>query len=214
MNEAWEEVSMEGPDPKVLMGDPEKTALLVVDMQNDFVLPGAPLATPRGMEIIPFIAGFAREARRRGFPVIYTQEMHRADGSDFGIELCFEPPHCLEGTDGLEVVAGLDPQPGDIRIRQKRRYNAFFGTELDVVLRSRGIQNLLITGVCTDICVTATVHQARDLDYRCFVIEEGVDGTSPERHDAALLCMSHVFAYVGKAAEIGAMFGLNVEEAA
>jgi nicotinamidase-related amidase len=201
---------MGSPDPYKLRGAPERTALLVIDMQNDFVLPGAPLATPRAMEIVPVIASFAEAARKKGLPVIFTQEMHRPDGSDFGIELAFEPPHCLEGTRGVEIVDDLAPRTGDIRVQHKRRYNAFFGTDLDTVLRCRGVENLLVTGVCTDICVISTVHHARDLDYRCFVIREGVDGTTPERHRAALLCMEHVFAYVGEAAEIAELFDLEV----
>jgi nicotinamidase-related amidase len=202
---------MEGPDPRALMGAPDNTALLIVDMQNDFVLPGRPLATPKAMDIIPVIAALANEARGKGWPVIYTQEMHRPELTDFGIEGYFEPPHCLEGTDGPELVDGLDAQPGDIRIQRKRRYNAFLGTDLDLVLRNQGIQNLLVTGVCTDICVISTVQHARNLDYRCFVIEEGVDGTTPERHQAALLCMSHVFAYVGRLEEIAQLFGLSLD---
>lgn len=198
------------PHAMSLIGDVEKTALLIVDMQNDFVSPGAPLATPRGTEIIAVIADLAAEARGRGFPVVYTQEQHRDDGSDFGIELCFEPPHCIEGSGGDDIVAGLEAEREDVLIQRKRRYDAFLGTDLDLCLRLRGIENLLITGVCTDICVIATVHHARNLDYRCFVVEDGVDGTSLERHQAALLCMSHVFAHVAKSEEIGELFGLDV----
>lgn len=198
------------PNPRELMGDPEKTVLLVIDMQNDFVRPGAPLAAPRGMAIIPVIASLAGEARRRGFPVVYTREQHRADRSDYGIELFFEPPHCTEGSGGDEIVQELAPRPADVVISGKRRYDAFQGTDLDAWLRANGTQNLLITGVCTDICVISTVQRARNLDFRCFVIEEGVAGTSADRHEAALRCMSHVFAYVGKAEEIGGLFGLNV----
>jgi biuret amidohydrolase len=201
---------MVGPDPKRLMGKRENTALLVVDMQNDFVRPGAPLATPRGEEVIPVIAAFIAEARRNRWPVIFTQELHRADHSDFGIELAFEPPHCLEGSEGAEIVSELAPEPQDVRIRNKRRYNAFSGTDLDTWLRANAIENLLVTGVCTDVCVISTVHAARDLDYRVFVIEEGVDGTTAERHSAGLLCMGHVFAYVGKARDIADLFGLDI----
>jgi nicotinamidase-related amidase len=201
---------MSGPDPKELMGDPTKTALLIIDMQNDFVLSGRPIATPKGMTIVPTIAALAAQARSLRLPVIYTQEQHRADGSDFGIELCFEPPHCLEGSAGDDVVEDLEPQQGDVTIRRKRRYDAFLGTDLDQTLRLLGTQNLIVTGVCTDICVLATVAHARNLDYRCFVVEDGVAGTSEERHQAALLCMSHVFAYVGPAADITPRFGINV----
>lgn len=195
-------------DVHALIADPERTALLVVDMQNDFVLPGRPIAAPGALDVAEVIADLATRSRARGFPVIYTQEMHRADHADFGIELHFEPPHCIEGTDGPDVIDRLAPQPGDIRITGKRRYDAFLGTDLDLALRAAGAQNLIVTGVCTDICVAATVQHARNLDYRCFVVREAVAGTSAERHEAALLNMAHVFAYVGSADECRSVFGL------
>jgi nicotinamidase-related amidase len=202
---------MSKPDPLELRGRPDRTALLVIDMQNDFVLPGAALATPRAMAIVPLVAALTREARANGYPVIFTREQHRPDGSDYGIELCFEPRHCEEGMGGDEIVEGLEPEPGDLVILRKRRYDAFLGTDLDLWLRNHGIENLLVTGVCTDICVISTVQHARNLDYRVFLIEDGVDGTSAERHRAALLCMSHVFAYVGKARDIAPLFGMDVQ---
>ncbi|HUY49451.1 MAG TPA: isochorismatase family cysteine hydrolase [Streptosporangiaceae bacterium] len=189
-----------------LVRTPEKTALLVIDMQNDFVIPGAPVAAPGAPEIMPLIADLASRSRAKGFPVVFTQEMHRADGSDFGIELEFEPPHCLEGTPGLDIVDDLAPEPGDRLIRNKRRYDAFLGTDLDFVLRGAGAENLIVTGVCTDVCVISTVQHARNLDYRCFVAADAVAGTSPERHAAALLCMEHVFANVGSGKEIAELF--------
>lgn len=197
-----------------LQGDPQRTALLVIDMQNDFVLPGAPVHTPGGLELVPLISDLATQARALGLPVIFTQEMHRADHSDFGIELTFEPPHCLEGTPGADVVAGLEPQAGDVRITGKRRYDAFLGTDLDLALRVRGVENLLVTGVCTDICVISTVHHARNLDYRCFVLSDAVAGTTPQRHEAALACMEHVFGYVGTTAQIVPAFGMAAPVAA
>jgi len=189
--------------------DPERTALLVIDMQNDFLLHDAPVPAPGGLDLVPVISGVAEACRRAGYPVVFTQEMHRADLSDFGIELDFEPPHCLEGTGGMQVVTGLEPHPGDILIRRKRRYDAFLGTDLDLALRSRGVENLLVTGVCTDICVISTVHHARNLDYRCVVLRDAVAGTSPERHEAALLCMEHVFARLSTSAEAALVFGLG-----
>jgi len=95
-----------------------------------------------------------------------------------------------------------------VRIRGKRRYDAFLGTDLDLALRLRGVENLLVTGVCTDICVISTVHHARNLDYRCFVLSDAVAGTTAQRHDAALACIGHVFGYVGAVAEIAPAFGL------
>jgi biuret amidohydrolase len=195
---------------EALQGDPSKTALLVVDMQNDFLLLDAPVMVPGGLELRPLIAGVAEQCRDAGFPVIYTQETHRADHADFGIELNFEPAHCLEGSGGEDIVGGLQVDARDIVIRNKRRYNAFLGTELDLVLRTRGVENLIVAGVCTDICVISTVHHARNLDYRCFVLSDGTAGTTAERHEAALLCMSNAFAYVGDATQVLPAFGLRV----
>jgi nicotinamidase-related amidase len=201
---------MDGSELRRFLRHPDRTALLVIDMQNDFLLSDAPVHTPRGLELVPTIARLARSCREAGFPVAFTQEMHRADLSDFGIELDFEPPHCLEGTPGMDLVAGLDPEPGDLRIKGKRRYDAFLGTDLDLALRVRGVENLLVTGVCTDICVICTVHHARNLDYRVVVLEDAVAGTTAERHEAALACMAHVFARVSTVAEAAPVFGLAV----
>ena len=173
---------------------PQASALLIIDTQNDFLLPGAPVAAPGGLELVPAMSRLARRARLAGAPVVFTQEAHRPDGSDFGIEAFFEPMHCVEGGTGIEIVDGLSPEPDDIVITGKRRYDAFLGTDLDTVLRLRGIENLVVAGVCTDVCVSATVQHARNLDYRCLVLRDATAGTSPQRHEAALLCLDLVFA--------------------
>lgn len=195
-------------DPRHFITSPQATALLIVDMQNDFVLPGAELSTPHAVDIIPSIVTLADACRTNGFPVIYTQEEHRPGLEDFGIEGSFESPHCLEGTPGGAIVNGLQPKEQDYIIAPKRRYDAFFGTELDLLLRCLKVENLLFAGVCTDICVISTVYHARNLDYRCYVVEDAVDGTSVERHEAALLCMSHVWAMTGTSRQAAEIFDL------
>jgi nicotinamidase-related amidase len=182
--------------------DPQRAAVIVIDMQRDFLDASAPIATPGGRDLIPGINRLTARARLLGMPVIFTQEMHRADKSDFGIELEFEPPHCLEGTPGMELVEQLDVEPTDYRILNKRRYDAFLGTELEMLLQARHIENLIVVGVCTDICVASTVQHARNLDFRCYVVRDCVAGTSVERHEAALLCLSHVFGYVVSLADM------------
>lgn len=185
----------------------DPTALLVIDMQRDFLDPGAPVETPGGLALVPGINRLTRAARAAGLPVVFTHERHRADRSDFGIELEYEPAHCLEGTPGADLVTGLDVAPTDYHVTSKRRYDAFLGTDLDGLLRSLGITALVMVGVCTDICVAATAQHARNLDYRVFVARDGVAGTSPERHEAALLCLSHVFARLTTLGEAEAAFG-------
>jgi nicotinamidase-related amidase len=122
--------------------------------------------------------------------------MHRADRSDYGIELEYDPVHCLEGTSGCQLVRALDVRPGDLRVTNKRRYDCFLGTDLDLVLRARRIENLICCGVSTHVCVMSTVFTARNLDYRVLLPRDAVAGVSAAHQEAALLCMSDVFAYL------------------
>jgi nicotinamidase-related amidase len=172
------------------------TALLVIDMERDFVDAGAVQETPGGRAIVPAINRLIAWARNHALPVIFTHEMHRGDLSDYGIELEYDPVHCLEGTPGCELTDGLDVRPHDWHIRNKRRYDCFLGTDLDLLLRSRRIANLICCGVTTHCCVMSTVYTARNLDYRVIVPRDAVAAVSPDHQAAALLCMSDVFAYV------------------
>ena len=182
------------------------TALVVVDMQRDFLEPGAPAATIGGLALVPRINRLTRAARQAGVPVIFTHERHRTDLSDFGIELEYERVHCLEGSPGAELAAGLLVDPRDYHIMSKRRYDAFQGTDLHELLRSLGIGMLVVTGVCTDVCVSATVQRARCLDYRVFLVRDGVAATSRVRHEAALRCLGHVFARLTTTSAVVAAF--------
>ncbi|HEY8367849.1 MAG TPA: isochorismatase family cysteine hydrolase [Thermodesulfobacteriota bacterium] len=181
--------------------------MLVIDMQRDFLEPGAPAETVGGLALVPRINRLTAAARSAGVPVIFTHERHRPDLSDFGIELEYEAIHCIEGTPGAELVAGLTVAPGDYHITSKRRYDAFEGTDLDGLLRMLGVRQLVVAGVCTDVCVSATVQRARNLNYRVFLVEDGVAATSLERHRAALLCLSHVFCRLTTVADAERAFG-------
>ncbi|PSB21842.1 cysteine hydrolase [filamentous cyanobacterium CCP1] len=172
------------------------TALLVIDMERDFVDAGAIQETPGGRELIPTINRLIAWARQSSIPVIFTHEMHRSDKSDYGIELEYDPVHCLEGTPGCELTDGLDVQSHDYRILNKRRYDCFLGTDLDLLLRSLRIENLICCGVTAHVCVMSTVFTARNLDYRVIVPRDAIAGVTPDHYAAALLCMSDVFAYI------------------
>ncbi|HEY3664742.1 MAG TPA: cysteine hydrolase [Polyangiaceae bacterium] len=186
---------------------PYNTALLVIDMERDFVDQGSVQETPGGRALIPTINRLATWARTHALPVIFTYEMHRADGSDYGIELEYDPPHCLEGSAGCEIATGLAVLATDYRILGKRRYDAFLGTDLDLLLRSKKIENLICCGVTTHVCVMSTVFTARNLDYRVLLAQDAVAAVSPEHQAAALLCMSDVFAYVTTSSEVMALWG-------
>ncbi len=186
-----------------------KKAILVIDMQRDFIDQGAPIECPGGREIIPSIQQLLNLARQKGLPVIYTQEAHRAQGVDFGRELDGEEPvHCVEGTLGVEIVPDLAPQPGDFLI-VKRRYSAFFATDLDVLLRGLGVDTLVLTGVATDVCVRATAQDAQQLNYWVIVPEECMAGTSVEQHRAALRNIAYI---LGKVLPLGTVMSMIDQE--
>ncbi|MCU0868329.1 MAG: cysteine hydrolase [Burkholderiales bacterium] len=185
---------------------PQDTALLVIDMERDFVDAGAVQQTPGGRALVPAVNRLIAWARTHRLPVIFTHEMHRPDLSDYGIELEYDPVHCLEGTAGCELTDDLDVQPGDTHILAKRRYDSFVGTDLDLVLRGRRIANLVCCGVTTHCCVMSTVYTARNLDYRVLVPADAVAAVSDAHQAAALLCMSDVFAYVTDVASVVALW--------
>src|SRR5690625_1704403 len=139
--------------------DPKKTALLVVDMQNDFVAEGAPLETKMAQVNLPKLKEVLEFSRKTGVSVIYTAHVNRDDFSDVGLFGEIYPPildhACLiDGTKGAEIfpeVAPLENEP----IIKKHRYSAFYGTDLDIILRNKGIENLAIAGATTEDCCFA-----------------------------------------------------------
>ena len=172
------------------------SALMVIDMQNDFLLDTAPICCPGGLKTIPDIKQLVSYFHQKKRPVIYTKESHRKEKIDFGLELEFEEPeHCIENTPGIEIFFELTPSDNDILII-KRRYSAFFGTDLDIVLRGLNVNTLVLTGVATDVCVRATAQDAHQHNYRVIVPLECVAGTSYEAHHAALKNISYVFGSV------------------
>ncbi len=182
-----------------------KKAILVIDMQRDFIDRGAPIECPGGREIIAPIQQLLSLARQKGVPVIYTQEAHRAEGVDFGRELDgAEPIHCIEGTPGVEIIPDLARQPGDFLV-VKRRYSAFFATDLDLLLRGLGVDTLILTGVATDVCVRATAQDAQQLNYWLIVPQECVAGTSVKQHQAALSNIAYILGKVLPLSEVMAL---------
>jgi len=166
-----------------------KRALLVIDMLNDFVHEGAPLEVPNARKVLPVIRAEIEKARREGCGVIYLCDRHRPDDPEFS--RFGWPPHAVRGTEGAKVVAELAPAEGD-RVVEKTTYSAFFGTELDAVLREAGITDLVLTGCVTHICVMFTAYEATLRDYPVSVVEKGVAGLESSDHEAALRIMKNV----------------------
>lgn len=130
--------------------------------------------------------------RERGVPVVFVQEVHKPSLIDIGRELDgAEGVHCVEGDPRTDLHPGLDPRPEEYLIR-KRRYSAFFGSELDIVLKGYGAQTIILIGGMTDVCVHYTAVDAHQLDYRFRTVTDMVIGSSRTLHDAALRAMKYL----------------------
>jgi len=168
--------------------------LLVIDLQHDFLDPNGAVPCPASSvsgpkEVIKNIRKLVEAAKAAGIPTIFTKEVHRPSRIDMGRELDGdEPSHCIEGTKGAEIVEdlGTDKLAENQFIVPKRRYSAFIGTDLILLLNSLKADTLLFTGATTNVCVHYTGADAHQYDYRIRVIEEATAGTSQSAHEAAL----------------------------
>jgi nicotinamidase-related amidase len=154
--------------------DARTTALVVIDMQNDFVSDGGSLLVPSAAATVPVIADLAARFRAAGAPVFFTQDTHREGDREFAIW----PVHAVEGTAGWEIVEGLAPQPADTVI-PKPRYDAFYGTSLDHQLRVAGVTTLVICGTVANICVLNTASSAALRWYDVVVPEDATSALDP-----------------------------------
>ena len=133
------------------------------------------------------------KAREKGIPVIFIQEIHRANLVDFGRELDGnEEIHCLDNNPHTEIAVEQLGFKKDDYLIQKRRYSAFFGTDLEILLRGLKVDTLILCGGLTDVCVHYTFADGHQMDYFCRVIEDCVAGSSIEAHDASLSAMEYL----------------------
>lgn len=132
-------------------------ALLVIDMLNDFVLPGAPLEVPKTRAIIAAIRQRIDRARAKGHPVIYVCDAHLPDDPEF--TRMNWPPHAVRGTTGAEVIAELAPQATD-PVVEKTGYSGFHQTGMEGLLQALKVNRLVMTGCVTNICVLYTAYDA------------------------------------------------------
>jgi nicotinamidase/pyrazinamidase len=159
-----------------------KKALLIIDMLNDFVQEGGALYTGEaGRRVIPVISKVLKRARAEKWPVIYLCDQHTSADSEFEMF----PTHCLKGTEGGEICSELAPQDGEYII-PKRRYSGFYGTDLDLTLRELEVDELILTGVCTNICVLYTAADARMRQYHVKILKDAVASFDDQAHQFAL----------------------------
>ena len=153
-------------------------ALLIVDVQNDF-LPGGSLAVPRGDEVVPVLNRYVRAFAVQNLPVYATRDWHPERHCSFRAQAGIWPPHCVAGTRGAEFAAALRLPPSAVVISkattpEQDAYSGFQGTNLDQQLRSAGIRRLFIGGLATDYCVLNTVRDALRLGYQVLLLGDAI----------------------------------------
>ncbi len=155
---------------------PERTALVNVDMQNCFV-EGYPISAPDGLAVLERINRVAAACRQAGILVIHTRQVFRADGSNVGLVAEFDPATINAGTlnQGSEAAA-LHPrlvvEARDILL-DKPRFGAFHATDLELILRTREIDSIIITGIATNICCETTAREGAVRSFRVFFLSDG-----------------------------------------
>ncbi|MDQ6730096.1 MAG: cysteine hydrolase [Actinomycetota bacterium] len=176
--------------PDLLVGQP---VLVSIDHQLagynlDYAvaqMPGYEDRVPRAVELVT-------AARATQIPVIYIQERHARTHADFGRELDGdEDVHCVEDDPETALVPQLTPAPDEYFV-PKRRYSAFFGTDLEILLKGLHAQTLVLCGALTDVCVHYTFVDAHQHDYHVRVARDVVGGSSQAAHDAALTAMEYL----------------------
>jgi ureidoacrylate peracid hydrolase len=211
--------------------DPSRTAVIVVDMQNDFASEGGAFARA-GLDIVPvqnIIAPTARvlaAAREAGMKVLYLKIAFRPDLSDVGapdsknwsLHTFLRMGEPVTGPDGqpsrlfikdtgnTEIVSELTPQPSDIVVT-KHRFSGFYGTDLDVILRGLDIKYLVFTGCTTSVCVESTLRDAMFRDYRCLLLADCTaepigHELARSNHEASLLVAELMFGWVTESAAL------------
>jgi len=161
--------------------NPRTTALVVVDMQNDFVDARGSLCVADARKTVPAIARLRDLASTHGMLVVYTQDWHGADDPEFALW----GPHAVGGTWGAEIVPELAPSARDLVIR-KLRYDGFYGTPLEHELTRRRVETLIVTGTVSNICVLHTAGSAALRWLRVIVPVDAVPALAEFDQQAAL----------------------------
>ena len=174
--------------------EPGSTAIVIVDMLNEFCKPGGAMVLPGYERLVPPQRALIKAGRDLGCPIAFVVDTHRANVRE-DREWLKRTPHCIEGTWGAQVIEDLEPKPGDIYL-VKRRYSAFFNTDLDVTLKDLKVDTLIVCGVVTNICVRSTVHDAFFLGYTAIVPSDAVAATGPREQESSLYDIATHFGIV------------------
>ena len=174
----------------------EGDALLLVDVQNDF-LPGGALAVPEGDAVVPVLNRWIEAAEAAGVPVVATRDWHPADHVSFRARGGPWPPHCVRDSHGAAFHVDL-ALPDDAVVVSKatdpneEAYSGFDGTGLAQTLRQQGVEHVWVGGLATDYCVRATALDAREAGFEVSLIPDGHRGIAPATSDQALRDLAEV----------------------
>lgn len=156
--------------------------VLVIDMLVDFIyFLGALYVGDDAARVVSPIVDLVERERSAGSKIIYLCDRHNRNDAEFEMF----PPHCIAGTKGANIISELEPYEDDVII-YKRRFSGFAGTDLDITLREFDIEELVLCGVCTNICVLYTAADARNLNYKVTVLRDCVSSFDAEAHNFAL----------------------------
>ena len=174
---------------------PSKTALIIIDMQNDFALPDAPMGVAGAMAVLPNIRRVLEHFRAQGLPVFHVVREYRADGSDIEATrldgFLAKKPYCVPGTPGCEIVAGLEPLPGEYRI-VKNRFSAFMHTELDFMLRRLGVDTIAVVGIQYPNCIRTTVFDGVAHGYDVILVTDAAGAQTEDIARANILDIANI----------------------
>jgi nicotinamidase/pyrazinamidase len=169
----------------------KSTALVVVDIQNDFC-PGGALAVSNGDKVVSVLNKYIQLFRKAGAPIFYTRDWHPQDHSSFKAQGGPWPPHCVQGTDGAKFHPDLiPPTPGEVISKADEKdeaYSFFQGTDMAEKLRRQGITTLLVGGLATDYCVRETVLDGLKFGFKVYHLDDASKGVNvrPDDSDQAL----------------------------
>ena len=181
--------------------DPSRAAILVVDMLNEFLEPGGEMVLLEGRRVIEPINRLLAASREMGMRVVWLCDEHPIpEDREFEKRV----PHCIGGTWNAAIIDAMDVAPDELKIA-KRRYSGFFGTDLDLRLREWDVQQVVVTGVVTNICVRSTVHDAYFLGYDVFVPGDCVSATSDREQASTLYDIDTHFGDVVRSEELMAV---------
>ncbi|OCT46289.1 Peroxyureidoacrylate/ureidoacrylate amidohydrolase RutB [Cladophialophora carrionii] len=213
---------------------PATTAIVVIDMQRDFCEIGGYFdcqgcGVEDARNLIPTIQALLSAARRAGFPVFFTREGHRPDLSTLSSRERFRSrknPRQLgigdrgplgrflvRGEPGHDVIPELEPRPDEVIIDKPGR-GAFAHTDFELLLKMRGIRNLVLCGVTTDVCVSTTMREANDRGFDCLLLEDATAAATPQLHNATIESVKMEGGIFGAVAQSGDVIGAITRDAA